>query len=302
MIAKRGLDSICTTDTIVQLGKVLRSELTPAHKIARWMALSGKQVSRTLFVDNDKPYCDSPRIVVMRSRRMQRNRLPAVETVANRPCRRCAKCLQFRQMRWRARASNEILLAKRSWFLTLTFSPVVLAGILCGASGSETEAVERVAYKHVQLYLKRLRKAVPRAKLRYLAIYERGEVTGRSHYHLLLHEVGSRPVSKAILESQWASFVHARLVSDVVPATYITKYLTKSIGIRPRASNDYGLGLLPKEKKSSPTHLQNKDYDVTPSLPALAAGKSFTNFEKGRPNGGWSSDVLAERTRAGFWE
>lgn len=126
--------------------------------------------------------------------------------------------------------------------LTLTFSPIHLAGTLARAKSPDLKDVERSAYGEVQKFLKRLRKAVPRSKVRYLAIYERGEESGRSHYHLLLHEVGERPVTKAVLERQWPSHVHARLVdtSSGHAAGYVTKYLTKSIDISPRASNGYG--------------------------------------------------------------
>lgn len=237
--AKRGLDSICTSDTD-HLSRVLRPERHPAQKVALGMALRGRQVSRTLFVDSDQPYCDEPVKVVVAMRGSVSAQ--GVETIQFRPCRKCAKCLRFRQLRWRQRALHEVARSKRTWFVTLTFSPAHLAGILIEAKSGELARVERAAYRHVQRYLKRLRKAVPRCKVRYLAVYERGETTGRSHYHLLIHETGERPVHKAQLEGLWASFVHARLVSASRDgaASYVTKYLTKSIGIRPRASNDYG--------------------------------------------------------------
>lgn len=206
------------------------------------LAMRGYAVSRTEAIGTWVPYCDDPVKVV--SRRRGSALEISLESSMSVPCRKCAKCLQFRQMRWRQRALNELSFAKRSWFITLTFSPVHLAGVLLRAKGSSEKEVEASAYVEVQKFFRRMRKDQPRAKFRYLAVYERGEETGRSHYHVLLHEVGTRPVLKAFLESHWRSHVHARLVSDqqrpAGVAAYVTKYLTKSLGIRPRASSGYG--------------------------------------------------------------
>lgn len=166
------------------------------------------------------------------------------------PCRKCPRCLQFRQLRWRQRAIQEIAQANRTWFVTLTFSPVQLAGVLVSAAKPDLVQVERRAYRDVQHYMKRLRKTG--AAFRYLAVYERGEASGRSHYHLLVHETGRWPIPKRVLEDTWPSHVHARLVDDVTTgaATYVTKYLTKAIEIRPRASVKYGRNAL----KENVTH------------------------------------------------
>lgn len=184
-------------------------------------------------------YCDDPRPVFRgTSRKHDRN---PVETLIYTPCRKCPKCLQFRQMRWRERAQSELLLVPRSWFVTLTFSPVHLAGVIAEASrlGGGRLKVEKCAYGHVQRYFKRLRKRG--LGFRYLAIAEYGEKQGRLHYHVLLHQQGVKPILKSALEAEWRSHVHARLVSNSAgSASYITKYLTKSLETKPRASTSYG--------------------------------------------------------------
>lgn len=162
----------------------------------------------------------------------------------NVPCRRCAKCLQYRQMKWRQRAMAELARAPRTWWITLTFSPTHLAGVLAAAASSDKDTLERriddAAYRHVQRYLKRLRRAYKR-KLRYLAVFERGERTGRAHYHMLLHEVDG-PILKQWIETQWPSQVRARLVATgkFGVAGYVTKYATKGLAVRVRASARYG--------------------------------------------------------------
>ncbi|MDF2760237.1 MAG: hypothetical protein K0S99_2871 [Thermomicrobiales bacterium] len=161
------------------------------------------------------------------------------------PCRKCPRCLQFRQLRWRERALYECARANRTWAVTLTFSPVQLAGVLVSADGGQLVQVERRAYRDVQLYLKRLRKSG--AVFRYLAVFERGESSGRAHYHLLVHETGTHPVPKRVIEETWPSHVHARLVDKATTgsASYVTKYLTKNLAVRPRASGRYGVAVLP---------------------------------------------------------
>ncbi len=224
-----------------------------ARSLGIMVALRGGAVSRSSFVSNWQPYCDNPITVNRRitSREAHKglrigglkltDEVTALEVSIQVPCRRCAKCLQWRQMKWRERAIQELGKAKRTWFVTLTFSAIHLAGVLLEAKGSTPKEVEAAAYPHVQRYIKRLRKIMP--DFRYLIIYERGEKSGRSHYHMLLHEHGSKPITKQTLETQWRSFVHARLVSgerNSRSASYITKYATKSFDIRPRASLKYG--------------------------------------------------------------
>lgn len=224
-----------------------------ALRVAAKLAARGhaKQVTPYLWVADGKPFCDNPR--PLRIAKPGRDAGAPVEVNMWGPCRRCARCLLFRQMKWRERAIAEIQAChnagRRTWWITLTISPVHMAGILAEAvvrdGVKDTRSIDRAAYPHVQRYLDRVRKAA-KTRFRYLAIHERGEENGRSHYHLLLHECGPRPVLKATLDSLWPSFVHARLVDmdrrGNGLATYITKYATKDFEVRPRASSFYGRG------------------------------------------------------------
>jgi len=223
---------------------------------------SGHAIPHSAYAwhDTRKPFCDSPVPVSFEKGAKDAGAPVQISMLA--PCRKCERCLLFRQMKWRQRAMNELARTlnegRRSWWITLTFSPVHLAGIMAEASiaagGHATLAdIDRAAYGHVQKYLDRLRKASKTA-FRYLAVYERGEETGRSHYHVLLHEKGPRPVLKRTIEDRWRSNVHARLVRidgrSSGLATYITKYATKTVEIRPRASLKYGrIETRPKGRK-----------------------------------------------------
>ncbi len=219
-------------------------------------ALAGGNVGQSSWVAPWSPYCDNPlrieRRITSRQARHAKfvgkaklvDDLKALEVAIDVPCRRCAKCLQFRQNRWRERAAWEIERAyqtgHRTWWMCLTFSPIHLAGITMAARSTSLKDVDATAYRDVQKYFKRLRKG--KAEFRYLAIMELGDENDRMHYHLLLHEKGSN-ILKETLEDLWPSNVWARLLGSEDAsrtASYITKYATKSLDIRPRASSKYG--------------------------------------------------------------
>lgn len=234
-------------------------EYRRAMRAAAKMAARGlaQPVTGYLWHSDRKPFCDRPVPITI-----EKNGKDAGSPVALGmwgPCRKCVKCLQFRQMKWRERAINELVIAhnagRRSWWVTLTISPQHMAGIIAEAvardGSKDMRAIDRAAYPHVQKYLDRLRKAL-KTSFRYVAIHERGEETGRSHYHLFLHEASGRPLLKRQIEQCWRSNVHARLVDMDCRgnglATYLTKYATKSVEVRPRASLGYGRGPRPARK------------------------------------------------------
>lgn len=170
------------------------------------------------------------------------------------PCRRCANCLARRAAHWRLRARAECAAATRTWACTLTFKPAVHARVTLEASkriglvtfGSLTpseELLERNVEcgQRVTKYLKRLRKESG-ASLRYCLVMEAHE-SGLPHYHLLLHETGAVPIRWAVLNGQWRreGFGEWHVVDDgPKAAAYVSKYLSKSMLARVRASVRYG--------------------------------------------------------------
>lgn len=174
-------------------------------------------------------------------------------------CRQCRRCLNQRRMIWQERAKTEIAMSSRTWFGTLTFAPSERAKLIarafqsCQRSGSDWHnSSEKVRWKflveagnaELTKFLKRLRKA-SKATLRYVAVAEPHK-DGLPHFHLLLHERwADQPVPKALLEQKWAEigFSAWRLVRDDLRANaagYVTKYISKVLGARVRASKDYG--------------------------------------------------------------
>lgn len=237
-----------------------------ALKIAKKLAMSGVVPSRDRhYTAPWLPVCESPIEIGMEAQADQRNKRRGLSVSMHVPCRKCQLCLEVRQNLWRKRVVQEITNAPRSWFTTLTFSPVHLAGVLIEAKKLKAchkdpiichrRRVERAAYSHVQKYLKRLRKEFG-VRLRYVAVSEYGELEGRLHYHLVIHEE-SGPLTSAGIQRQWRSHVHTRLVQSAAGAgRYLSKYLTKDTSSRMRASLRYGLNL--PERKAKEVAAQQK--------------------------------------------
>lgn len=184
-----------------------------------------------------------------------RNRSPFTVTMETR-CRRCEACLKARAARWRLRAQAELACAPRTWFGTLTLSPDAHYRALSQARARlATRAVnmvdltsaelfaERVisVNEWITLWLKRVRKNSG-ATIRYMIVCE-AHKSGLPHFHLLLHEQEGL-VRHAVLKRAWTyGFSDFRLTAadDRRAAAYVTKYLTKSVMSRVRASIDYGV-------------------------------------------------------------
>lgn len=258
-------------------------------KAASKLALRGAHVSGGQVSAENHVYCDQPVRICMRTNPKDGGRTLEVSLWG--PCRKCAKCLQFKQMRWRERIMNEIIACddagRRSWFITLTFAPLHLAGIIAEAGSSRQKAVEKAAYSHVKLYFKRLRKWG--AKFRYCAVPEYGERRGRLHYHIILHEMGDRPLPKRVLQTQWRSLVHAKLVDSSNErgiggaASYLSKYATKTLDCRPRASVRYGQSSAALDKGRKETgHTWT---DTTNKFVEIYFGKSPQRGDVARPVG-----------------
>lgn len=197
-----------------------------------------------------RPWCDDPVTVQVATGRGHKRPLVVTMEV---PCRKCGKCLQFKQMRWRQRIINEALstfeAGRRTWFGTLTFSPIHMAGIMSESveffREKSPRAIDRMAYQHVVKYLDRIRKAL-KTRFRYCAVLERGEELGRTHYHIVLHESGPHPLLHRQLDAQWRSFTKWNLIRIdegrelAKVARYVSTYATKTAETRIRASTSYG--------------------------------------------------------------
>lgn len=164
--------------------------------------------------------------------------------------------MEHRGTLWAARACDEVRMARRTWFGTLTLRPDEQFRYLSLARRtalrrrvedydglSELERLRILVAEvtpEVQKYLKRLRKTSG-ARLRYLLAFEGGD-DKHLHMHMLIHEV-DQPIRKRTLDDQWKSgFTQWRLLppGEVGGAFYACKYLAKSMLGRVKASKGYG--------------------------------------------------------------
>jgi hypothetical protein len=152
------------------------------------------------------------------------------------------------------KAQTELRQSPRTWFGTLTFRPDQVYRAKCAvhlrlaARGTEWSQLKEgepfrlmaeELGKEVTRFLKRARKRG--ASLRYCLVVE-AHKTGVPHFHMLAHEVSeTAPVRHKLLADCWTAGFSAWKLADERSAHYVTKYLTKSMSARIRASIGYGL-------------------------------------------------------------
>lgn len=134
------------------------------------------------------------------------------------PCGKCLACLTTKREEWSFRLLQEWKASKGAFFVTLTYD--------------ERSLPEKgVSKRHVQLYLKRLRKQYEefyekKSRIRYYAVGEYGTRTKRPHYHIILFNV----INEQIIRSAWTykgreiGFVHIGKVNEA-SIKYCTKYV-----------------------------------------------------------------------------
>lgn len=168
------------------------------------------------------------------------------------PCGKCMGCRLERSRQWAVRCMHEASLYEDNCFVTLTFDDEHL--LKCCNDGS----LDR---KHVQNFMKRLRKKFSDRKIRSFYCGEYGDKLGRPHYHLLLFNLdfpdrkyyksvaGFKYFNSEILSSIW-TFGHA-VIGDVSfeSAAYVARYCTKKV--TGKAADDYYKGKLPEFAQAS---------------------------------------------------
>lgn len=145
------------------------------------------------------------------------------------PCGRCMGCRLEKSRQWAVRCVHEAKCFEDNCFVTLTFSDEHLPkdGSLCR--------------KHVQDFLKRLRRKYEDRKIRVFYCGEYGDQLGRPHYHLCLFNFDFKDRKKFkrvngfwyyrsdALSSLW-TFGHS-IVCDFSfeTAAYVARYCTKKV-------------------------------------------------------------------------
>lgn len=127
------------------------------------------------------------------------------------PCGRCAACLERKRANWSFRLLQEYKLAKRSYFITLTYA-------------NNPESINKI---DLQNFFKRLRK--DNVIMRYYAVGEYGTHTFRPHYHLLMFLQDNRELTSDYISQKWSlGLVHVGQVSEA-SIHYTTKYQINNV-------------------------------------------------------------------------
>ena len=132
------------------------------------------------------------------------------------PCNRCIPCLINKRNDWSFRLEQEYKHSRSALFVTLTYDEKHLP----------TDA--SLNKKHIQDYLKRLRKRDGTNTIRYFAVGEYGSNYGRPHYHVILFNCSESHARASWNDSKGnpIGMVHIGKVTAASIA-YCTKYIVQ---------------------------------------------------------------------------
>lgn len=146
------------------------------------------------------------------------------------PCGQCIGCRLEKARQWAVRLVHEAQFHDFRWFLTLTYDDEHLP-----VNGSLDK-------RHFQLFMKRLRKANPSARIRYMHCGEYGEQTFRPHYHAIIFGVdfpdrkrysensrGDTIWTSATLDSLWSHGECKIGGFSYDSAGYVARYVLKKV-------------------------------------------------------------------------
>lgn len=153
------------------------------------------------------------------------------------PCGQCAGCRLDYARQWAIRCCHEAHLHHDNCFLTLTYRDIPENGSL--------------QPKHMQDFLKRLRKSIEPKKIRFFQCGEYGDSTSRPHHHMLLfnHRFddmliirrGDYPLfNSATLDQLWGHGFCSIGELNFDTACYCARYILKKITGEPAADHYSG--------------------------------------------------------------
>lgn len=192
-------------------------------------------------------------------------------------CGKCLPCLINKRSDWSFRLMQEYKAASCAAFITLTYHPKFVPD-------------QGLSKRHVQLFMKRLRKLCPE-RLRYFLVGEYGTRSGRPHYHIILfnYEGGLHRLYEAwsTVKGEPFGIVHIGKVTEA-SIRYTTKYVIQrnaySYGSKSRpfmlCSRAYGLGLNYLTDEMVAWHRGTRS--VKMMTPELARTYTMIYGEKGR--------------------
>lgn len=141
------------------------------------------------------------------------------------PCGTCYACQSNKRSSWMFRNTVELQYSESAFFCTLTYNDAALLGLPFHGSSNLRMPLKY----HYQRWLKRLRKALQPAKVRYFLCHEYGDESLRPHYHVILYLDRSISLTemRKLISDTWTN---GNIQCDfVTPARihYLSKYVTK---------------------------------------------------------------------------
>lgn len=158
-------------------------------------------------------------------------------------CGKCPECLSQKASHWASRAYYQSLESKHAFMCTLTYNNKIYErGRVVGES---LPSQLKVDVRDCQLFFKRLRKAFPNNKIKYLITAEYGSRTHRPHYHAIIFGLklvdivpykkskrGNKIYISRTLEKIWQHGICTVDSINITPSIvrYCTKYCVKDSG------------------------------------------------------------------------
>lgn len=135
------------------------------------------------------------------------------------PCGKCISCLQRRTSDWSVRLRQEFSRSTSCYFVTLTYSEDTVPRVRIN-----NDMVNVLCKRDLQLFMKRLRKEIEPARIRFFACGEYGPNTLRPHYHMILFNFPSSKDVFNTINTKWIKGFTT--VAQVKPAhfDYVAKY------------------------------------------------------------------------------
>lgn len=208
-------------------------------------------------------------------------------------CGRCAACQSNHRKMWFFRLKVESNKCVSSYCVTLTYNDDVIPPIKLSEDGSVS--YHPIDYSHVQLFNKRLRKAL--GPFRFFCVCEYGPEHLRPHYHILyfLDHVVPQVEFEDVVFRSW--FPDCRITVDTTndkAAEYVLSYCLATVGndipkefwpkLRCSTKPFIGAGLLDNEEFLRWLHVKRSDLSsycgYRQRLPRIFRDRIFSDDEK----------------------
>lgn len=134
-------------------------------------------------------------------------------------CRKCDPCIERRLRSWVLRMQLEAMQfdGRSTTYVTFTYDD------------DHLPADNSIAKSQLQLFFKRLRKAMPDKRIRYVAGLEKGsQGTYRFHWHAILYGVSFSLHNETLLRQLWGNGFIDWKIAETGNMAYILKYAIKS--------------------------------------------------------------------------